>query len=879
MTEITARLSTALADRYKIEGHLGEGGMATVYLAHDLKHDRKVAIKVLRPELAAVIGAERFLAEIKTTANLQHPQILPLHDSGEVEGTVFYVMPFVEGESLRDRLNREKQLPVGDAVRIATEVAGALDYAHRHDVIHRDIKPENILLHEGRALVADFGIALAAAKTGGTRMTETGMSLGTPHYMSPEQAMGERDLDARTDIYALGCVLHEMLAGEPPFTGPTAQAIVAKVMTDEPTPIGKLRKTTPVNIEEAVATALQKLPADRFGSAAEFARALEDGSWTATSSRRTTTARARAMSRAWLFAAAGGWLLALALLAMVLGSRKDDSATLRNSVRRATLILPDSAMLAFVGQTPLGVGLPALAISPDGNTLAYVAQGANSVQLYVRRLDRLDVVGLPGTEGAYAPFFSPDGEWVGFFSGTDLKKVQVAGGTPVTLTQLQLPYGAVWGPDDRILVSIREGAQWVWVPASGGRPVVVEGVGGVLPRFLGSSDWIISATQDRLLFITSLETGERYGINPQGLVPEAEGPETTDLIYGSNPRYVESGHIVYLSGEGVVFALPFDGATRTVRGPPEIVLEGVRQEAVWGAGQLTVADDGTLVYAEGENAGLTRLVWRDRSGAVDTLSAFPRAQYGRLDLSSDGRRLVVQVLPAVGPTENWHLDLVQGVRSVLGGPIRRFQWWPDGRQLAFTVATVRFDASGPLVQDTIPGWAILETAADDTLLFRSESGLAMGTSDSTDAAPRVLDGRYDGWGFTVSEGGRWIGFTSNLTTESEYEIYLLRAEPPYELFHVSPRGGEEPIWSPAGELVYREGQRWMAVTPPARPGERPGPPRFLFEGTYQNVLGRSHDIAPNGRHLLLAAPSALATSRLVLVTNFFEELKAKAGND
>ena len=298
MTEITARLTTALADRYKIEGHLGEGGMATVYLAHDLKHDRKVAIKVLRPELAAVIGAERFLAEIKTTANLQHPQILRLHESGEVEGTGFYGMPFVEGESLRDRLNREKQLPVGDAVRIATEVAGALDYAHRHDVIHRDIKPENILLHEGRALVADFGIALAAAKTGGTRMTETGMSLGTPHYMSPEQAMGERDLDARTDIYALGCVLHEMLAGEPPFTGPTAQAIVAKVMTDEPTPIGKLRKTTPVNLEEAIATALQKLPADRFVSAAAFARALEDGSWTATSSRPTATARAPAMTLA-----------------------------------------------------------------------------------------------------------------------------------------------------------------------------------------------------------------------------------------------------------------------------------------------------------------------------------------------------------------------------------------------------------------------------------------------------------------------------------------------------------------------------------------------------------------------------------------------------
>jgi serine/threonine-protein kinase len=203
------RLNTALADRYRIERELGQGGMATVHLARDLRHDRMVALKVMRPELLAVIGAQRFLAEIKTTASLQHPHILPLHDSGEVDGTVFYVMPFVEGESLRDRLERERQLPVDDAVRIAREVAGALDYAHRRGVIHRDIKPENILLHEGQALVADFGIALAVSRIGGgTRMTETGMSLGTPHYMSPEQAMGDRSIDARADIYALGCVLY-----------------------------------------------------------------------------------------------------------------------------------------------------------------------------------------------------------------------------------------------------------------------------------------------------------------------------------------------------------------------------------------------------------------------------------------------------------------------------------------------------------------------------------------------------------------------------------------------------------------------------------------------------------------------------------------------
>src|SRR6476660_6410329 len=284
MPELLSRLQLALADRYRIEGEIGAGGMATVYLAQDLRHDRRVALKLLRPELSAVIGAERVLAGIKLTANLQHPHILPLFDSGEAvvdnpEGAqrfLFYVMPFVEGESLRARLNREKQLPVADALRIATEVAGALDYAHRHGVIHRDIKPENILLHDGSALVADFGIALAANKAGGNRMTETGMSLGTPHYMSPEQAMGEREITARSDVYALGCVLYEMLTGAPPFDGATAQAVVARVLTESPRSLRPQRKSIPPQVEAAVLTALEKLPADRFESAKTFADALAD---------------------------------------------------------------------------------------------------------------------------------------------------------------------------------------------------------------------------------------------------------------------------------------------------------------------------------------------------------------------------------------------------------------------------------------------------------------------------------------------------------------------------------------------------------------------------------------------------------------------------
>jgi eukaryotic-like serine/threonine-protein kinase len=274
MSGLPSALAEALHEHYLLERELGRGGMATIYLARDLKHDREVALKVLQPELAAVLGADRFLEEIRISAKLDHPHILTLIDSGSSDGFVWYVLPYVRGESLRGKLTREKQISVEETVRIATQVASALDYAHSLGVIHRDIKPENILLHEGEAVVADFGIALAVRQAGGQRITETGLSLGTPQYMSPEQATGGRELDGRSDVYSLAAVVYEMLAGEPPHTGPTVQAVIAKLLTERPTRIRTVRDTVPQGIDTAVTKALAKVPADRFASAAEFAAEL-----------------------------------------------------------------------------------------------------------------------------------------------------------------------------------------------------------------------------------------------------------------------------------------------------------------------------------------------------------------------------------------------------------------------------------------------------------------------------------------------------------------------------------------------------------------------------------------------------------------------------
>jgi tRNA A-37 threonylcarbamoyl transferase component Bud32 len=401
-TPPSPELNAILTDRYRIERQLGQGGIATVYLAEDVKIGRHVALKVLRPELGAVLGSERFLAEVKITARLDHPHILTLIDSGSAAGLLYYVLPYVRGESLRDLLNREQQLGVEQALAIAKQVGSALDYAHRKGVVHRDIKPENILLQEGEAMLADFGIALAVQESGGSRLTETGLSLGTPHYMSPEQATGDRNVDARSDLYSLASVLFEMLVGEPPMTGKTVQAVIAKLMTEPAMHVRTVRPTVPEQVDAAIAKALAKVPADRFASVAEFMRALDAAPATAPNAPAATAGSpsGSVRSRRTMIAAAVAGVAVVATAGALVASGKfrprDTSAALR-----------DRTQLTFSGK------IAAPSVSPDGKQLAYFTKECTGADCRYA-IDLQDVGStttrrvLEGATAAYSLEWSPD---------------------------------------------------------------------------------------------------------------------------------------------------------------------------------------------------------------------------------------------------------------------------------------------------------------------------------------------------------------------------------------------------------------------------------------------------------------------------------------
>ena len=918
MAEVTERLSAPLADRYRITRRLGEGGMATVYLAEDLKHDRKVALKVLRPELAAVLGADRFVQEIKTTAQLQHPHILPLYDSGSTAAAqsgntefLYYVMPYVQGETLREKLGREVQFGIDDAVKITSEVADALQYAHEQGVIHRDIKPENILLHNGRAIVADFGIALAVSAAAGGRMTETGVSVGTPHYMSPEQATADKHITNRSDVYALGAVLYEMLTGEPPHSGSSAQAIIRKIVMDEVRPVTELRKAVPPHVAAAVAKALEKLPADRFDSAKAFADALHNPAFV------PSLATVGPPSRRFVVPA----LATVAVLTAALAAWGWLGTSHTGPVARYTTALGTSGALD-------GIALRVeTALSPDGSALVFRNPLEGPGQLFIKRRDEVTARPLPGTEGGSGPFFSPDGAWIGFVAHGQLRKIPSNGGTSLKLAESVDPtYNqAAWLTDGsiyyydaptRTLRRLRSGEAT--------SQVIVTAA-----KLDGRFPWLPAPLPDArgILFTAHLTNCVGpVSCRPSRVYVYDVRRDTVRALFDDaiGAWYVPTGHVLYLTSAGTLMAVPWDNAKLAATGKPVPILDGIQ------APGFVVSDDGTAVYllgspefAPGPNPNAA-LVWVDRSGRVEPVDSSWQVNTGGtysavdipggwgLALSPDGRRIALTLLTDLG-TDVWIKQLPAGPVSRLTlypGDDRAPAWARDGRAITFL-------SDRPIPPDTtrragrIGLW---EQSADGTgeprllwgrdglvdgFLSRDDRSVVLGTPASPESsgggdilaadagvdsvARRMVATGYDEQGAALSPDSRWLAYVSN--EQGEHQVFV-RPFPDVNggKWQVSSGGGSAPLWAHSGrELFYVRGGNMYSVRIHPGPPFSAEPPRVLFPIPDRvragSLVRGTFAITPDDQRFLMVRDNSWAdmagTPTVVVVQNFFEELRAK----
>jgi Tol biopolymer transport system component len=878
--DAVVHLNAALSGRYEVMREIGAGGMAVVYLARDIKHDRHVALKVLNPELGAVLGSERFLSEIKVTANLQHPNLLPLFDSGEAEGLLFYVMPFVEGETLRAKLDREKQLPVDAAVHIATAIASALDYAHKRGVIHRDLKPENILLQAGEPVIADFGIALAVSNAGGGRITQTGISLGTPQYMSPEQATGDRAIDGRTDIYSLGAMLYEMLAGDPPYLGGTSQAVIAKVLTERPANVRISRPTVPEHVGAAIERALEKLPADRWHTAHEFADAIVHARVTgststpagvATPATRTTTQRAAARG-----ARVAPW--AVAGVAIVVAILRGPGASLNNAQPvRFVLPLPDNTSAAVVGG-------PQFAVSPTGRSVAFFVNTVGSRKIAIRDINQLQPRIIDGTDGATNAVYSPDGEWIAFIASGQLRKFPASGRSPLTLAPVLGASGMSWQDENTIVMS--SGGRLVAVSANGGEPREVaelDSANGELRQL-----WPVVLDDKKTIVYASFGAGGVAAMQLAVVSLDDERP-TSLKLRGTYPLGVVDGTLIYATFAGALMGVPFDVGGRRTTGTPFPILD---QLIIGTGGSATVAlMGGTLVYRTG--VAETELV--ELSGGIDArpLSSEPR-NYAWPRYSPNGQRIAVAIT-AQNRTDVWTYDMPSGPlrRLTTEGTINdRPEWTPDSRHIVFR--SDRAERNGLWIQPqdnsgpAQPYFSMAASDVDEGMISRDGRYMVFqrdttGTGDVWyrplfgDTTPHPIEAtRFAEHSARLSPDGKWVAYTSD---ESGVQEVYVKPFPSLDAKHqISLDGGGRPVWSGDGRRLYYTGnEQILAVDVSTAGGFRMGARRVAVPGQVALAIGRAHanfDVSANGDRILALRTKA-STDQVVVVYNWVTELRER----
>lgn len=878
---------------YQILSAIGAGGMGEVYKARDTRLDRTVAIKVLSAHLVdRTDSRERFDREARTIAGLNHPHICTLFDIGHQDGTDYLVMEYLEGETLAERL-KKGPLPMEQVLQYAIEISDALDKAHRKGITHRDLKPGNIVITKSGTKLLDFGLAklrqdskpdtpfseLATIQGG---ETAEGTILGTLQYMAPEQVEA-RPVDARTDIFAFGAVVYEMATGKKAFEGRSQASLIAKILEVDPAPIASLQPMTPPALDRLVKKCMAKEPEKRWQAASDVCDELkwiaeqEQGPQAAMAASGGAAKRGIREHLGWLVAAAA-ILVAVALTAAVFYFRRP-SAELK--VVHFSVASPEKQNLPF---NALGPNF--FSVSPDGSEMTFVAVDASGhFQLWLRDFDSPTAQPLPGTDGAWAPFWSPDSRFIAFTAGSSLKKAPAAGGPAETITALPANGGGTWNRDGVILFSTGLSSSIFRVPSAGGSATPVTSVDASQQAIAHAWPYFLPDGK-HFLYTMIASNPENSGI----YVGSLDSKDTKLILKAhSSGLYAPQGYLLF-DHAGTLLAQPFDADRLRLKGDAIPIAEGVQFNPANAKAAVDVSANGVLVYRLLATAAQNKLVWVDRKGTEQPLATAPHA-YRNPRLSPDGQRVAVTI-DELGSQE-WLLDTRRGTLTRLtfeGSYNGALAWTPDGKRVAFGS-----DRAGP--RNLF--WQLADGSGGTERLATSDRQQVAG-SWSADGQTLAFEQSNPGTGFDLmvyrlgdrkvepflqtrfneiapqfSPDGRWLAYASD--ESGRYEIYVLPYPGPGGKWQISTEGGREPVWARNGELFYRNGDKMMSVGTTSKANFSADTPKVLFEGNYAtyNTMP-AYDVTPDGQRFLLAKTAEQGPQEISIVLNWTEELKQKA---
>lgn len=866
---------------YEIVGPLGAGGMGEVYRARDTRLDRAVAIKIL-PDDAARDASHRarFAREAKAISALAHPNICTLFDLGSADGVEFLVMELLEGETLTERL-RKGPLSLDALLAYGIAIADALEKAHTHGIIHRDLKPGNLMVTKSGVKLLDFGLAelrpsrsndseAATSRLDGERLTKRGMIVGTLDFMAPEQLDG-RGADERTDIFALGNVLYRMATGRPPFEGTSEAAMAGAILNDDPPPVRERRPDLPPSLERLILDCLRKDPAERMQSAHDVKLTLQ-----AIAAGSSEPPARRSQRRSLLPWIAGLVAVAAAVMATLL-VRDRTERTQRQTAKRFTIELPDLPPAYDWASREF-------AIAPDGGVVVITLIGDGQWRLYARRFDSLELTPLAGTERGFNPFFSPDGQWIGFSADGKLKKVRLDGGPPITIADAPRVRGASWGADGSIVYApVSSGEGLYEISANGGTPKPVtkldpsrKNLSHRWPHFLPDPRYVLFAIED---------WGGDYDRKKVAILDRQTGQTKVLVQGGTDPRYID-GYLLFAK-ERSLHAVRFDPATMSVSGLAIPVLENVVTHAGVGSVSAEIGGDGTLVYVPYDPVIDERtLMWVDRQGHAEELTPL-RRPYHSPRLSPDGRQLIAGAGEARA-TDLWLFDIAGNSWSRIAekGKSLAPVWSPDASQIYFSsnrdgpynIFVMRSDGTGGAkrITDSVH-WPFARAVTPDGKVLIAEEQDPVTSYDiwqvQTDGSGRraILAGPANENHPDLSPDGRWMVYHS--TESGRSEVYVQQFPPSGRKWMVSDGGGIRPRWSPRGdEIFYWSDQRLMSARVTANRAISIARPQPLFRGDYAS----DYDVASDGQHFVTLRASARAREgRLAVVLNWPAELRAR----